>query len=260
MRITGNAAACGAVLAFSLGLAGPASAMDASQTGSVQQSSQAIDFPSFFDGARLPSLQDIFSGGKSEREISAPYRLGAPAESHEPNAVGTVSAEPLNLDRTEAVISKSQAVRRRAEELSRRFNAEDAAEQAGDDQANLASNAIAAREAVQQAPAAIHEAAVRPSEPTNGERASRDMSKVIPGPALPIQAPSAKPQRAAVAKESIRNTPAVRTKTAAARPRPEVESAQRMPKSPEPEQEASVKGAIPTNLQAFGWDAQEVLK
>ena len=110
-----------ALLGLSLVLGAAAAAMEPDKNGSSMQSSASPSLPAFFDGARLPSLQDMWKLGVGE-PAAAPRRDNAVLsqdrlvnESESPSTAHT-SEQP-----TEEADRAADTVRERAEELSQRF-------------------------------------------------------------------------------------------------------------------------------------------
>lgn len=248
------------------GLVSSAGAMELSQS-SAPAAAEAPGFtlPAFLDGARLPDLQEAwrahfgFAGEPTAAPSAEPVAAPA-AATDDPD----LQAARETLSRAEQLDREAAAVRERAEELSRRFGAEggDTAATNAPASAAPAETASIGSDTAADAPASVSEQALEPAGEAGGEAVRVDPAADVS--ANPVAKASAATDNAPVI-EDMATKPATRVRavvTSASR-REVMQSAVRKPPSgigllkvdpsaPKPEADPM----LPTELRAFGWNAQ----
>jgi len=110
-----------ALLGLSLVLGAAAAAMEPDKNGSSMQSSAAPSISAFFDGTRLPSLQDMWKlGGGEPAAVSQPENAALSKDRlvNEPETPSAALAAEQPIEKADR---SADAVRERAEKLSQRF-------------------------------------------------------------------------------------------------------------------------------------------
>ena len=110
-----------ALLGLSLVLGAAATAMDPDKIGFSIQSSAPPSLPAFFDGTRLPSLQDMWKLGEGEPAAAPQPENAALSQDRVVNDPETPSAAHAAEQPTEEADRLAATVRERAEKLSQRF-------------------------------------------------------------------------------------------------------------------------------------------
>ncbi|KAB2939358.1 MAG: hypothetical protein K8F92_16200 [Hyphomicrobium sp.] len=249
------------VMLAATGLVSSAGAMELSQS-SAPASAEAPGFslPAFLDGARLPDLQEAWRAhfGFAGEPTAAPSVEPAAAPAA-PTDDANLEAARQTLSRAEQLDREAAAVRERAEELSRRFGA-DASDTAPSNSPASAAPAETASIGSSNAADAAAPVTEQVLAPAGDEAAMVDQAPV---PANPVAKASAATDDAPVI-EDMATKPAKRAKSEPAPAGRAVQSAARKaapvvsdflnvdPAAPKPEADPM----MPTELRAFGWNAQ----
>jgi hypothetical protein len=110
-----------ALLGLSLVLGAVATAMEPDKNGFSMQSSAPLSLPAFFDGARFPSLQDVWKLSEGEPVVVPQPENAALSQDRVVNDSETPSAAHPARQPTEEADRRAANVRERAEKLSQRF-------------------------------------------------------------------------------------------------------------------------------------------
>ncbi|MCZ7594887.1 MAG: hypothetical protein M5U16_08190 [Hyphomicrobium sp.] len=246
------------VMLAATGLVSSAGAMELSQPSApAPAEAPGFTLPAFLDGARLPDLQEAWRAhfGFAGEPTASPSVEPVAAPADDPN----LQAARATLSRAEQLDREAAAVRERAEELSRRFGAE-----GGDNGTTNAPASAAPAETASIGSSNAADAAAPVTEqvlaPAGDEAAMVDQAPV---PANPVAKASAATDDAPVI-EDMATKPAKRAKSEPAPAGRAVQSAARKaapvvsdflnvdPAAPKPEADPM----MPTELRAFGWNAQ----
>ena len=115
----------GSLLAVTVLMGASAHAMEPAQAPSAAPSS-AFSLPSFFDGNRVPDLKDAWSAGDIAPAISSTMPAESAPSAPPPSDDAALVAAKAAMVRAEQAGRDAADVRRKAEELSRRFGADNA--------------------------------------------------------------------------------------------------------------------------------------
>src|SRR5436190_2803513 len=115
----------GSLLAVTVLMGASAHAMEPAQAPSAAPSS-AFSLPSFFDGNRVPDLKDAWSAGDIAPAISSTMPAESAPSAPPPSDDAALAAAKAAMVRAEQAGRDAADVRRKAEELSRRFGADNA--------------------------------------------------------------------------------------------------------------------------------------
>lgn len=242
-----------ALLGLSLVLGATAAAMEPDKNGVFAQSSPSHSLPVFFDGARLPSLHDMW-----KRRDGAPTAVPQPGNTTlgqdlSVNDAETQSAANAAAEPAEEVGRPVATVRERAEELSQRFGGgATAATPAEGDVSEITTSALPDRSAPAQGERA---ATVAPKPANESETAAAvGVKAALPSPKVK---PSPKGKRAAIPPIPLRAPPIAQVRKPLLPPTSRVGAVPRSGPSAGPvKKPASPQHTIPTQLQSFGWNAQ----
>lgn len=238
-----------ALLGLSLVLGAAAAAMEPDKDGAFAQSSTSFSLPAFFDGTRLPSLQNMWKLGggeptavlQPENEVLSQDRLVN--EPEKPSAANAAGQPPENADRSVAT------VRQRAEELSRRFGGgatEPTSAPPQNGTPNISTSALPAESVPEQG----EQAATVTLEPNNDSKRAVSMG-VKTAPSSP------KAKRVVIPPIPLRAPRTAQVHKLLLPPKSHVGAAfpSKPPAAPA-EKPASPQHTIPTQLQSLGWDTQ----
>jgi hypothetical protein len=278
----------GSLLAVTVLMGASAHAMEPAQAPSAAPSS-AFSLPSFFDGNRVPDLKDAWSAGDIAPAISSTMPAESAPSAPPPSDDAALAAAKAAMVRAEQAGRDAADVRRKAEELSRRFGADNAPaattesatvgapETAPENVSGGASAAVAdtttgsitpatplpppsalgvpppaesADAIAATAPATSEQdKSSEPAEPASVAAATRE----LPAKKQPVTgagAPARDPRKTAVSAAPLRPSNPL-NKTAAGDALPV--TAPGMKTTPGPTSKAD---AIPASIGAFGWDSQ----
>ena len=270
--MSANASANFLGLLVAMCLASGVSALEVGQTPAPVDNTPSFGLPAFLDGARLPDLEEAWRAHASEPQgtpaaepavtpTTTPTAESVsheePAASPDPASDAAIESARAAITRAEQATDKAANVRTRAEELSRRFGAGDAAASpaaaeptsaAGDGITTGATPApgdgaetAATGEAPVDQPAAAVETTAKAAEPASDDAASDEKSKASPRPLMRAgQSPAAVLPSAATAEHKPATPPA---RSAGTEPSAE----------PKP---ASGADPMPLEMRAFGWNSQ----
>jgi len=244
-----------ALLGLSLVLGAAATAMEPDKKAASAQSSASRPLPAFFDGARLPSLQDVWKQGDVGESTAVPQPSNT-APSHErfvnesktplaANAAGrpTEGARPVTT------------VRQRAEELSQRFGGGAKAMSPAEGEASeITTGALPDDSAWTPTTAQGEQAATVAAEPANERK-----------PAAGVKAETTPPSPT-IKQAAIPPTPVRAPRTAQFRkpllpPKSRVGAVPRLkPLAAPAARRGSPPVTIPTQLQSLGWDSRDQLQ
>jgi hypothetical protein len=115
----------GSLLAATVLMGASAHAMEPARVPSVAPSS-AFSLPSFFDGNRVPDLKDAWRAGDIAPAISSTVPAESAPSAPPPSDDAALAAAKAAMVRAEQAGRDALAVRRKAEELSRRFGTDSA--------------------------------------------------------------------------------------------------------------------------------------
>ncbi len=272
--MSANASANFLGLLMAMCLASGVSALEVGQTPASVDNTPAFGLPAFLDGARLPDLEEAWRAHASEPQgtpaaepavtptttpTPTPESVSheEPAASPDPASDAAIESARAAITRAEQATDKAANVRTRAEELSRRFGAGDAAASpvaaeptsaAGDGITTGATpapgdgaEAAATGQPPVDQPAAAVETTAKAAEPASDDAASDEKSNASPRPLMRAdQSPAAVLPSAATAERRPATPPA-----RSAGSEPSVE--------PKP---ASGADPMPLEMRAFGWNSQ----
>ncbi len=278
----------GSLLAVTVLMGASAHAMEPAQAPSAAPSS-AFSLPSFFDGNRVPDLKDAWRAGDIAPAISSTVPAEGAPSAPPPSDDAALAAAKAVMVRAEQAGRDAADVRRKAEELSRRFGTDNApavttesatvgaTETAPENVTGAASAAVADTTTGSVTPAtplpppsalgvpppaepADASAATAPatSEPDKSSEPAEPASVAAATPELPAKkqpvtgtgAPARDPRKTAVSVAPLRPSNPL-NKTAAGDALPV--TAPGMKTTPGPTSKAD---AIPSSIGAFGWDSQ----
>lgn len=278
----------GSLLAVTVLMGASAHAMEPAQAPSAAPSS-AFSLPSFFDGNRVPDLKDAWSAGDIAPAISSTMPAESAPSAPPPSDDAALAAAKAAMVRAEQAGRDAADVRRKAEELSRRFGADNAptattesatvgaTETAAENVSGPASAAVADTTTGSITPAtplpppsalgvpppaepadAIAATAPATSEQDKSSEPAEPASVAAATPELPAKkqpvtgagAPARDPRKTAVSVAPLRPSNPL-NKTAAGDALPV--TAPGMKTTPGPTSKAD---AIPASIGAFGWDSQ----
>jgi hypothetical protein len=240
-----------ALLGLSLVLGAAAAAMEPDKNGSFMQSSAPPSLPAFFDGTRLPSLQDMWNLGVGEpAAVSQPENAALSQdriinEPKTPTVANVAGQPPENADRS------TTTVRQRAEELSRRFGGGAKAPTPAPPQNEISKITTSALQA-ESVPGQEQgeQVATVTLEPENESKRAVSVG-VIKAPSSP------KAKRAAIPPIPLRAPRTAQVRKLLLPPKSHVGAAPLSnPPAAPAEKPASPQHTIPTQLQSLGWDTQ----
>jgi len=274
MRASNRVYVGGPLLAVSILMGGPAAAMEAAQAqGST--SSSAWSLPSFFDGARVPDLQEAWRSRDSAPVSAAPPAAEGTATAVPSSDDATLAAAKAAMTRAEQAGREAAAVRQKAEELSGRFGNDSApattgevgAAAATDTAPDTATGSVEPRaplpppSALGAPPPADPETTAAAPETTAPGKVEAEAKPDEPSPSA-AAAPNASKPRGTVTQDG-RSTPdrhksaspaaPPRSKTAASEPAPVPASTRGSNTTPGPKGKADT---VPASMGSFGWDSQ----
>lgn len=270
-------------------LASGVSALEVGQTPAPAGDTPSFGLPAFLDGARLPDLQEAWRAhfGSAQATPTAPavaeptstpapaptpetVSHEEPAASPDPAADAAIESARAALTRAERATDKAASVRARAEDLSRRFGAGDAAAappaaeptSAGDD---ITTGATAAPGADTET--AAQGASAETAAPSDGAEAAAPAEVPADQPATAVEttATAAAPAPADVASDDKSKASSLMraglapasvgpSAVAARKPATPTRSAGTAP--PAEAKSASGTDLMPTEIRAFGWNSQ----
>lgn len=263
-------------LLMAMCLASGVSALEVGQTPAPASDTPSFGLPAFLDGARLPDLQEAWRAHESEPQgtpaaepavtptttptpTPTPEAVSheEPAASPDPASDAAIESARAAITRAEQATDKAANVRTRAEELSRRFGAGDAAASpaaaeptsAVDDGITTGATpapgdgaeTAATGEAPVDQPATAVETTAKAAEPASDGAASDEKSKASPRRVMGAGPSPTAALPAAAAAERKPATPPARS----AGIEPSIE--------PKP---ASGSEPMPLEMRSFGWNSQ----
>ena len=216
----------GSLLAVTVLMGVSAQAMEPAQVPAAAPSS-AFSLPSFFDGNRVPDLKDAWRAGDIAPAISSTVPAESAPSAPPPSDDAALAAAKAAMVRAEQAGRDAVAVRRKAEELSRRF---------GTDSAPAATTEGSTVGAIETAPG-------NASRPASAAVADTTTGSVTPATPLPPPSALGVPPPAEPADESATTTPATSEPDKAGEPAEPASTAAATPEPPGKKQAVTGAGA-----------------